>query len=160
MEHPISQQITDILRQHDCWFEQLEHEPVRTSEEAAALREGYTLQQGAKAIIIRAKIPNEGKKFVMLVMPADQKFDSTKVKQLLHSKDIRFATEEEVEEITEGVKPGGVPPFGNLFGLEIISDSSLYANEKIVFNAGRTTSIGIKSADYKRLVQPRVEKIV
>jgi prolyl-tRNA editing enzyme YbaK/EbsC (Cys-tRNA(Pro) deacylase) len=160
MEHSISQQITDILRQHDCWFEQFEHEPVRTSEEAAALRDGYTLQQGAKAIIIRAKIPNEGKKFVMLVMPADQKFDSAKVKQLLHSKDIRFATEEEVEEITKGVKPGGVPPFGNLFGLEVISDVSLYQNEKIVFNAGRTCSIGMKSADYKRLVPPKIEKIV
>ncbi len=160
MEHPVAQQITDLLRQHDCWFEQFEHEPVRTSEEAAALRDGYTLQQGAKAIIIRAKIPNEGKKFMMLVMPADQKFDSSKVKQALHAKDIRFATEEEVAEITNGVKPGGVPPFGNLFGLEVISDESLYANEKIVFNAGRTTSIGMRSADYKLLVRPRIEKIV
>jgi Ala-tRNA(Pro) deacylase len=156
MEHPIHQQITDLLREHDCWFEEFEHEPVRTSEEAAALRDGYTLQQGAKAIIIRVKIPNEGKKFVMLVMPADQKFDGTKVKQLLHSKDIRFATEQEIEEITKGVKPGGVPPFGNLFGLEVISDTSLYQNEKIIFNAGRTTSIGMKSADYKQLVQPRI----
>ena len=160
MEQPIHQQITDLLRQHDCWFEEFEHEPVRTSEEAAKLRDGYTLQQGAKAIIIRVKIPNVGKKFVMLVMPADQKFDSAKVKQVLHSKDIRFATEEEVEEITKGVKPGGVPPFGNLFGLEVISDTSLYDNEKIIFNAGRTSSIGMKSADYKRLVRPGVEEIV
>jgi prolyl-tRNA editing enzyme YbaK/EbsC (Cys-tRNA(Pro) deacylase) len=160
MEHPIHQQITDILHEHECWFEEFEHEPVRTSEEAAALRDSYTLQQGAKAIIIRAKIPNEGKMFVMLVIPSDQKFDSAKVKQLLHSKDIRFATEDEVEEITKGVKPGGVPPFGNLFGLEVISDVSLYQNEKIVFNAGRTSSIGMKSADYKRLVQPRIEKII
>jgi prolyl-tRNA editing enzyme YbaK/EbsC (Cys-tRNA(Pro) deacylase) len=160
MEHPIHQQITDLLRQHDCWFEEFEHETVRTSEESAALRDGYTLQQGAKAIIIRAKIPNRGKKFVMLVMPGDHKFDSAKVKQSLHSKDIRFATEEEVEEITKGVKPGGVPPFGNLFELEVITDKTLYDNEKIIFNAGRTSSIGMKSADYKTLVQPRVEAIV
>jgi prolyl-tRNA editing enzyme YbaK/EbsC (Cys-tRNA(Pro) deacylase) len=160
MEHPIHQQITDLLRQHDCWFEQLEHEPVRTSEEAAALRDGYTLQQGAKAIIIRAKIPNEGKKFVMLVMPADQKFDSSKVKQLLHSKDIRFATEDEVEEVTAGIKPGGVPPFGNLFDLEVITGKTLYDNEKIIFNVGRTSSIGMKSADYKQLVQPKVAEII
>lgn len=113
-EHPIAQQILDLLQRRDCWFETFEHEPVRTSEEAAALRDGYTLQQGAKAIIVRAKVPNEGKKFIMLVMPADQKFDNTKVKQALHAKDIRFATEQEVEEITNGVKPGGVPPFGNL----------------------------------------------
>lgn len=160
MEHPIHQQITDLLRQHDCWFEEFEHQPVRTSEEAAKLRDGYTLQQGAKAIIIRAKVPNTGKKFVMLVMPGDRKFDSPKVKLVLRAKDIRFATEDEVEELTKGVKPGGVPPFGNLFNLEVISDKTLYGNEKIVFNAGRTTSIGMKSADYKKLVQPVVSDII
>lgn len=136
------------------------HEAVRTSEEAAKLRPGYTLQQGAKAIIIRAKIPNQGKKFLMLVMPADQKFDSAKVKKLTGAKDLRFATEAEVEEITDGVKPGGVPPFGNLFGLEVISDFTLYQNEKIIFNAGRTSSIGILSADYKRIIAPLVAEII
>lgn len=159
-EHPIHEQITDLLKQHGCWFEEFHHEQVRTSEEAAKIRPGYSLQQGAKAIIVRVKIPNEGKKFVMLVMPADQKFDSSKVKRLLRAKDIRFATEDEVEEITKGVKPGGVPPLGNLFGLEVISDKSLYHNEKIVFNAGRTSSIAMKSEDYKELVKPKVEEII
>jgi Ala-tRNA(Pro) deacylase len=160
MEHPIHEQITDILHKHDCWFEEFTHEQVHTSEEAAKLRPGYTLQQGAKAIIIRAKVPNEGKKFVMLVMPANQKFDSVKVKAILHSKDIRFATEEEVAEITKGIRSGGVPPFGNLFGLEVVSDASLYKNEKIIFNAGRTSSIGMLSTDYMELVRPKVASIV
>jgi prolyl-tRNA editing enzyme YbaK/EbsC (Cys-tRNA(Pro) deacylase) len=159
-KHPIAQQIIDLLKEHDYWYEAFDHEPVRTSEEAAKLRDGYTLQQGAKAIIARVKIPNEGKKFVMLVMPANQKFDSSKVKRLLSSKDIRFATEDEVETITNGVKPGGVPPFGNLFGLQVVSDTTLYGNEKIVFNAGRTTSIAMKSEDYKTLVQPVVAEII
>jgi len=159
-EHPIHQQIIDLLQEHDCWFEEFTHQAVRTSEEAAQTRQGYTLQQGAKAIIVRAKVPNEGKKFVMLVMPADQKFDNNKVKSVLRAKDIRFVTEEEVEAITKGVKPGGVPPFGNLFGLEVVSDPSLYTNEKIVFNAGRTSSIAMKSADYRKLVNPRVAEFI
>jgi hypothetical protein len=50
MEHPIHQQITDLLRQHNCWFEEFFHEAVRTSEEAAKTRDGYTLRQGAKAV--------------------------------------------------------------------------------------------------------------
>src|SRR5581483_9735918 len=131
----------------------------RTSEEAAALRTDYTLAQAAKAIIIRAKIPNEGKRFVMLVMPGDTRFDNPTVKQLLCCKDIRFATEEELASITKGIKPGGVPPFGNLFGLQVISDPSLYVHEKIIFNAGRDVSIAMKSADYKELVKPDVREI-
>lgn len=159
-EHSIHQQIVDLLSQHNCWLEEFTHEAVRTSEEAALTRPGYTLQQGAKALIVRAKVPNQGKKFVMLVMPADQKFNNAKAKQALHAKDMRFATEDEVAELTNGVKPGGVPPFGNLFGLEVIADESLFKNEKIVFNAGRNTSVGMKSADYKRLVKPIVSEIV
>lgn len=160
MERPIHTQITDLLQEHSYWFEEFQHEAVRTSEEAAKIRDGYTLQQGAKALIVRIKVPNEGKKFVMLVIPADQKFDSNKTKQVTHAKDIRFATENEVVEITHGVKPGGVPPFGNLFGLEVISDKALYDNEKIIFNAGRTSSIGMKSSDYKLLVRPVIAEII
>jgi prolyl-tRNA editing enzyme YbaK/EbsC (Cys-tRNA(Pro) deacylase) len=160
MEHPIHQQITDILRQNGCWFEEFEHKAVRTSEESASVRPNYSMRQGAKAIIVRLRIPGEGKKFAMLVVPGDQKFDDTKVKRETGAKDIRFATEEEVDKITGGVKPGGVPPFGNLFGLKVISDHSLYDNEKIIFNAGRTSSIGMKSADYSRLVNPKVVEIV
>ncbi|HUX22526.1 MAG TPA: YbaK/EbsC family protein [Spirochaetia bacterium] len=159
-EHPIAQYIIDLLSDTGCWHESFRHEPVRTSEEAAAERENYTLHQGAKAIIVRVKIPNEGKRFVMLVFPADCKFDGAKVKEVLGAKDIRFATEDEVVEITGGVRPGGVPPFGKRFGLQVVCDPSLFGNEKIVFNAGRTTSIGMMSADYKRFVEPVVAEIL
>jgi Ala-tRNA(Pro) deacylase len=88
-------------------------------------------------------------------------FSNDKVKALLGAKDIRFAIEEEVMDITQGVKPGAVPPFGNLFGLEVITDSMLYDNEKIVFNAGeRTFSVAMKSEDYQHLVKPRLASIV
>jgi Ala-tRNA(Pro) deacylase len=159
-EHPISQQIIDLLTEHNFWYEAFEHEPVRTSEEAASVRPGYSLGQGAKALIVRAKVSGEGKKFIMLVMPADQKFDSGKAKSVLRSKDVRFATEEEVESLTGGVKPGGVPPFGNLFGLQVVTDPALYTHEKIIFNAGRNCSIAVKSMDYKLLVSPLIAEII
>lgn len=159
METTIAGEIVTRLRQRDYWHERFEHVAVRTSEQAAAIRDGYTQQQGAKAILIRAKISGVGKRFAMLVVPADRKFDSAKVRQVLGAKDIRFATEDEVAELTGGVKPGGVPPFGNLFGLDVISDPTLYDNETIVFNAGRTTSIAMRSADYRELVQPTVADI-
>ncbi len=158
-EHPIAERITDALKSHDYWHETFEHEPVRTSEDAARIRPDYTLEQGAKAIILRVKVPSVGKKFVMLVMPGNQKFDSAKIKLLLHSNDIRFATEDEVETLTDGVKPGGVPPFGNLFGIEVVCDVKLFEHEKIIFNAGRNYSIAMMSADYKKLVEPLIADI-
>ena len=159
-EHPIAQYIIDLLEEHGCWHESFHHDAVRTSEEAAAEREDYTLRQGAKALIVRAKIPNQGRQFLMLVFPADRKFEGAKVKAALGAKDIRFATEAEVEELTDGVKPGGVPPFGNRFGLRVVCDPTLFENERIVFNAGRTTSIGMLSSDYRRFVEPEIAEIV
>jgi len=159
-EHPIGQQIIDLLEKHGYWYETFEHESVRTSEEVALLRPEYSLEQGAKALIVRAKVSGEGKKFFMLVMPASQKLDSSKAKKVLRAKDVRFATEAELESMTRGVKPGGVPPFGNLFNLQVVTDSTLYQNEKIIFNAGRNYSIAIKSTDYKQLVAPLVADIV
>jgi len=159
--HPVVEKIKNILVAGDCWFEMFEHEPVRTSEEAAKIRTGYNLHQGAKAIIIRVKNSESDKRFVMLVFPADLKFDDSKVKTATNTKNIRFASEQEVSSITGGVEVGGVPPFGNLFDLEVITDNKLFENEKIIFNAGdRGFSIAMKSADFKKLVKPKLAEIV
>lgn len=159
--HPVVFQIVGLLEKNQLWFETFEHEPVRTSEEAANIRDGYDLSQGAKALLIRVKVTNSDKKFAMVVLPGDKRFSAEKVKQLFQAKDVRFATVAEVAEITNGVQPGGVPPFGNVFGLEVIVDPSLLQNEKIIFNAGdKSFSIGMKSSDYKSLVQPKVAVII
>ncbi len=155
--HHVTKQITDLLEQNGCWFQTFEHEPVRTSEEAAKTRPGFTMHQGAKAMIVRALSPEKGKFFAMLVFPGDLRFDSKKAKAILGAKDLTFASEEEVGSLTGGVLVGGVPPFGNLFGLIVLADESLFANEKIIFNAGdRSFSVAMKSEDYKKLVNPKI----
>jgi Ala-tRNA(Pro) deacylase len=159
--HPVVAQIISLLEEHYYWFETFEHEPVRTSQEAAKIRSGYSLEQGAKALIIRLKYSKNESKFVMLVLPGDARFDKQKVAEAFKTKDIRFATEAEVGEITSGVELGGVPPFGNLFGLDVIVDPSLLEHEKIIFNAGdRRFSIAMKTDDYVTLVQPKIVRII
>lgn len=159
--HPVTSKIAELLETNNMWFETFEHEPVRTSEEASKVRDGYTIDQGAKALIIRVKISSANKKFVMLVLPGVSRFDVNRVKQLFEAKDIRFATEQEVDDLTIGVKPGGVPPFGNLFDIEVIVDPQLFENEKIVFNAGdKSFSVGMYSKDYLQLVDPQVVSIL
>lgn len=158
---PVAATIVKILKDNDYWFEVFEHAPARTSKEAAAIRPEYTLQQGAKALIIRVKPAPPDKKFVMLVMSASDRFDADKVKRLLNIKEIRFATEEEVMEITSGVLPGGVPPFGGLFSLPVYADEGLFDNKEIIFNAGdRSVSVAMKSEDYRKAANPVVAGIV
>ncbi len=159
--HPVVQQILDLIRQRGSWHETFEHGEVLTSEQAAQTRPGYTLGQGVKAMIVKAYTSKSDGRFVMLTFPADRKFDSKKVQTALGVKNLRFATMEEVTEATGGVQPGGVPPFGNLFGLDMYADPAIFENEKIVFNAGdRKFSVAIKSADWKNLVNPKPANII
>lgn len=158
--HQATEKIRQILAKKGIWYETFEHEAVRTSQEAAKIRPGYTLTQGAKALVFRIRKAGE-KFFVMLVLPGDQRFDNEKAKKLFGAKDIRFAAEEEVGQITNGIKLGGVPPFGNLFGLKTYVDPSLMKNEKIVFNAGdQRFSIAMKAKDYIELLNAEITNFV
>jgi Ala-tRNA(Pro) deacylase len=159
--HPVTKKIADLLTEHHVPFRTFQHVPVRTSEEAAALRPDFTMHQGAKALIVKAKGLDNVPFFVMLVFPADLKFDSKKVKSIIGAKSISFATEEEITRLTDGIQIGGVPPFGNLFDLPVYADESLFGNDEIIFNAGdRSFSIAMKAVDYLSVVRPTVSHLI
>lgn len=159
--HPVVNTITSLLTSKGVWFETFAHEAVRTSAEAAAVRTGYTISQGAKALIVRAKHTTKGKHFIMIVVPGDARFDEAKLKARYGFTDLRFATEAEVSEITGGVLPGGVLPFGTLFNLPVYADETLLENERIIFNAGdQRFSVGMYARDYRNLVAPAVSSII
>ena len=144
--------IKAFLDENNISYQFKEHEPVRTSEEAAAVR-GEDIKIGAKALLLKAD-----DKFVMVVLSAAKKIDSKRVKEILNVKSLRFATPEEVMEKT-GCEPGGVPPFSNVFGLDLFVDKSIAQNEFMAFNAGeRTKSLKMKTKDYLGLLKPRIEE--
>jgi Ala-tRNA(Pro) deacylase len=131
-----------------------EHEPVRTSEDAARVR-GISLNTGAKSMVLKTK---DG--FSLFVLPADKRIDWKKARTLLGVKDVRFATEEEAETITH-VKMGAVPPFGNLLELTTYFDEKLLENEFLNFNPGSTThTVNMKSKDLVELVKPQLVSII
>ena len=133
-----------------------EHAPAKTSEEVAKIR-GTPLETGAKAMII--KVDNE---FILIVIPANKKFNSKPAKKYLHTNCLRFAYKEELEFLTHCLQ-GAVPPFGSLFGLKTYVDESLF-NDKtydyISFNGGmRTRSFQISKDDYAKLENPTILNI-
>ena len=150
------ERIIALLDENKIEYKLLEHEPVYTSEQAAAARADVSLHQGAKAMVL--KIVNSqlsiGNCLVMCVLPGDKKIDFKKLKSVLGARDVTLADPEEVEK-TVGVKIGAVSPFGHLSGLKVLLDESIYDNEEIVFNAGdHCKSVKMKLSDYLRLVSP------
>jgi Ala-tRNA(Pro) deacylase len=142
--------LNDKLRSAAVAFETLHHAPVFTSEEAAAVR-GTSLASGAKALVCKVD-----EAFVMIILPADRKLASKRVRQSAGAKSLRFATREEVDQLT-GLAPGSIPPFGSLFGLATWCDSGLTEQPRINFNAGdHAISISMTLADFIRVEQPRM----
>jgi len=149
----VFERITELLTDQSADFEVLHHEPVYTSEEAARVR-GTSLSSGAKALICRCDAHP-----TMFVMPADRRLDSRLVRRQFGWRKLRFATPEEVQELT-GLKPGSIPPFGSLFDLPTFCDSALGENEHINFNAGEhAVSVSLRYCDYMRIEQPQMETI-
>ena len=134
-------------------FTHTTHQPVYTSVEAAQVR-GVPLHTGAKALIMKA-----GDAVVMVVMPADLLLDSGALRKHLGVKRLRFATKEEVLELT-GLTPGAIPPFGSLFDLPTICDPGLQETARINFNAGaHTNSIQMTYADYVGYESPTIAAV-
>jgi Ala-tRNA(Pro) deacylase len=149
----VLERLRAALEQSGVDYVHTQHEPVYTSAEAAAVR-GVPLHSGAKALILKA-----GDSFMMAVIPADMPLDSGALRKSLSCKRMRFATKDEVLEMT-GLTPGSIPPFGSLFGLPTICDDRLSQNERINFNAGsHTDSFQVSYEAYVTYESPQLARI-
>ena len=136
--------LSGFLQCQGVEFSVLQHAPVFTSEAAAAVR-GTPLASGAKALICKAD-----EQFVLIVLPADRRLASKLVRKDAGVKNLRFATHEEVLQLT-GLAPGSIPPFGSLFNLPTWCDTRLSEQPRINFNAGdHAISISMTCDDFLR----------
>ena len=147
----VTDAIRTLLESAGVTYRTVEHPPTHTSEESAQAR-GEPLHIGGKAILLKTDDV-----FRLFVLPADRKLDSAAIKRELGVKKTRFATAEELMQLT-GLVPGSVPPFGQpVLPFELFVDEAIQQNDRIAFNAGSLTiSFVVPMADYLRVAQPRV----
>src|SRR5262245_26638413 len=150
MSDTVFQRVSGLLDAKSIPHDVLRHAPVFTSEEAAAIR-GTPLASGAKALVCKAD-----ERFLMVVLPADRKLASKLVRKAAGAKSLRFASREEVEQLTS-LAPGSIPPFGSLFSLPTWCDDRLAEQPRINFNAGdHSISISMAYTDYLTAEQPQL----
>src|SRR3984957_2670623 len=151
MQSPPLDRIRVWLAAKSVPFREAHHEPTRTSEESARAR-GEEMRVGGKALLIKVDDT-----FRLFVLSADRKLDSGAIKQYFGAKRTRFATPEELMQMT-GLVPGSVPPFGApILPFPLYTDPSVFENDRVAFNAGSLTdSMVIPIEDYRRLAKPEV----
>ncbi|MBV9573882.1 MAG: hypothetical protein JOY93_07480 [Acidobacteriales bacterium] len=146
----ILDKIRELLKNGGVNFREVHHQPTYTSEESARAR-GEDLAVGAKAIL--AKTDDS---FGLFVVSADAKLDSSAIKRELRLKKLRFASREELIELT-GLVPGAIPPFGKpILPFPLYCDCELgKISNRVAFNAGSlTVSIVMSAADWERVARP------
>ena len=138
-----------MITEQGCAHRHLHHAPTPTSEDSARVR-GEPLEVGGKALVLKVD-----EAFILLVLSAARKLDSKRLRKTLGARKVRFASREELHELT-GLVPGSVPPFGTpLLPLPLLVDQSVLENERIAFNAGSLEeSIIMSVEDWRACAAP------
>lgn len=143
------QQLKQYLDEQGVRYEVLSHAPAFTSQEVAA--EAHVPgRQFAKAVAVRID-----DRLVLAVLPATDQVDLGALKASVGAQSVELASEEEFGARFPGCEVGAMPPFGNLYEMEVFVSPHLAQADEIAFNAGTHSEV-VKLAygDFVRLVQP------
>lgn len=147
----ILKKLKDYLEKNQVSYEVGIHQEVFTAQEIAAAQH-VPGSEMAKVVMVKA----DGK-MVMLVLPASYRVELRKLKDVLDCKKVGMAKEKEFQDLFPDCEVGAMPPFGNLYNMEVWVDKVLTEDASIVFQAGNhIETMRIKYSDYVRLVNPKV----
>jgi Ala-tRNA(Pro) deacylase len=115
----------------------------------------------AEAVILRSLLfPTRKSLSIVSVLPASLKVSFDLLKKAAGASKVELANEREFGNMFPESELGAMPPFGNLYSMEVFVDESLSQDEEIAFNAGSHAEL-IKLAyrDFERLVKPKATKL-
>ncbi len=144
-------QLKEYLDAHNTKYVVITHSPAYTAQAIAASAH-VSGKELAKTVMVKI----DGK-MAMAVLPASCQVDFNLMKEKTGAKKVELATEDEFKHLFPGCEVGAMPPFGNLYDMEVFAAEKLAEDEEIAFNAGSHTEL-IKMAykDFERLAKPKV----
>jgi Ala-tRNA(Pro) deacylase len=145
-----SKKLKLYLDDNNVKYVTIKHSSAYTSQEIAAIAHipGKDL---AKTVIIKIN-----GKMAMAVLPASYKVSFDDLKDTLGVKEARLAYEQEFIDKFPDCEVGAMPPFGNIYGMDVYVAESLAEKEEIAFNAcSHIELIKMNFSDFERLVKPK-----
>jgi Ala-tRNA(Pro) deacylase len=143
------QKLREFLDRHGAKYVTVSHSLAYTAQEIAASAH-VSGREMAKTLMVKL----DGR-LVMVVLPASEKLDFDLLRDATGSRAVELATENEFVGLFVGCELGAMPPFGNLYGVDVYVSSGLAKDEEISFNAGSHTElVRMSYADFERLVKP------
>jgi Ala-tRNA(Pro) deacylase len=148
---PILKRLQSYLDNHKIPYEVVSHLRAYTAHDVAQ-KVDVSGDLVAKVVVVKAD-----KYFVMTVLPSTWRVDLKRLRDALEAREVRLATEAECANLFPDCQVGTMPPFGNLYGMEVYVDQLLTEDESIVFEAGTYVgAIKLLYKDFAGLVRPKV----
>jgi Ala-tRNA(Pro) deacylase len=150
----ILKKLTDFLDSHDIKYTVLSHSQAFTAREIATTAH-VPGKELAKTVIVKVD-----DRMMMAVVPASDMVDFKSLRKLIGATSVRLANEDEFKGLFPECELGAMPPFGNLYNMDVLVADDLVEDQEIAFNAGTHREL-VKMAykDFERLVQPKVVRI-
>jgi len=141
--------LKEFLDANGVKYVTMTHSPAYTANEVAASAH-VPGKEMAKTVIVRVD-----DHLAMAVLPASCMISFDQLRNAIGVAHVTLATEAEFRERFPECEVGAMPPFGNLYGLDVYVADELAEDTEIVFNAGsHTEAIRLAYADFDRLVKP------
>jgi Ala-tRNA(Pro) deacylase len=143
--------LKDFLDKNKTKYVSIKHSPTYTAQEIAASAH-IPGKELAKTVMVKL----DGK-LAMAVLPASFRVDLNRLKDAAGVSVVEIANEQDFKNLFPECELGAMPPFGNLYDMDVYVAQSLAEDEEIAFNAGSHTEL-IKLAykDFEKLVAPKV----
>jgi len=139
------------LEENHVRFVTISHSPAFTAQEIAALAH-VPGKELAKTVMVKL----DGT-MAMVILPAPDHVSANRLKEFSGAQEVELASEEEFADIFPHCEVGAMPPFGNLWDMQVFVDQRLREDEQIVFNAGNHTElVRLSYAEFERLVKPTI----
>ena len=139
------------LDENNIKYAVISHSPAYTAQETAQSAH-ISGREMAKTVIVEMD-----RKMAMVVLPASYKVNIGRLEDITESEDVRFAKENEFKRKFPSCEIGAMPPFGNLYSMDVYVAQRLTQDKEIAFNAGNHRElIVMKYKDFDRLVHPIV----
>lgn len=136
----------------------IDHPAEGRTGPASELR-GHGLAESAKSLVVRVSLTKRTGRYLLAVVSGLHQVDLAELARLGGGSKAVFAARHVAEQLT-GAVSGSIPPVAFDAGLELIVDPALLEHDEIWFNAARLDrSLAVNTADYLRLVRPRVAMI-
>ena len=145
--------LLQFLDENNVKYITIRHSSAFTAQEIAA-KAHISGKELAKTVMIKIL-----GKMAMAVLPASFIIDFDSLKKIFGTNNVFLATENEFKNLFPDCELGAMPPFGNLYGMEVYVAETLAQDKEISFNAGSHVElIKLSYKDYERLVKPRIFK--